>query len=336
MHLLLQDTSGCVRSSGMNSCPVLKLPSLFETFQEFWIFKAQLKYYLVAVSQSRTSFRLLKIDRSQCVDLGMSEDQAEYDNRQVETMISMLNAANAVTGGLKRVGTAYAVVGFIRFLKGHYLYIVTGRRLVGRIGGHAIYAITDTQMIYLPNEDICARTYTKQMNTDEAKYKSLFQFVDLSKNFYYSHTYDLSRTIQSNMSIAQRGLPIGCNEIFVWNQFLMDNMENYVGEAATKRWTVPLIQGFFEQQTCSVLGRPLTLTLIARRSRCYAGTRYLKRGIDTRGHSANDVESEQIVHDRNAGSPSEGQFASYTQCERRFHFSGLSLRMPWWPSLPSS
>ncbi|CAI0473100.1 unnamed protein product [Linum tenue] len=45
----------------------------------------------------------------------------------------------------------------------------------------------------------------------------------------------------------------------------------------------------------SVSGRDFKLTLISRRSRHYAGTRYLKRGINEKGRVANDVETEQIV-----------------------------------------
>lgn len=41
--------------------------------------------------------------------------------------------------------------------------------------------------------------------------------------------------------------------------------------------------------------------------RRYAGTRYLKRGIDDKGHVANDIEIEQIIED------SEGYIASYVQ-----------------------
>jgi hypothetical protein len=34
--------------------------------------------------------------------------------------------------------------------------------------------------------------------------------------------------------------------------------------------------------------------MIARRSRYYAGTRYLKRGINVHGKAANDCEVEQV------------------------------------------
>ena len=45
----------------------------------------------------------------------------------------------------------------------------------------------------------------------------------------------------------------------------------------------------------TVLGRVIFITLIARRSRHYAGARYLKSGVDDEGNVANEVETEQIV-----------------------------------------
>lgn len=39
------------------------------------------------------------------------------------------------------------------------------------------------------------------------------------------------------------------------------------------------------------------ITLIARRSRHYAGVRYLKRGVNDEGNVANEVETEQIVNE---------------------------------------
>jgi hypothetical protein len=46
-----------------------------------------------------------------------------------------------------------------------------------------------------------------------------------------------------------------------------------------------------------VLNRTVHITLLARRSRHFAGARFLKRGTDEEGHVANDVETEQIVAD---------------------------------------
>lgn len=57
----------------------------------------------------------------------------------------------------------------------------------------------------------------------------------------------------------------------------------------------------------STFGRPLLLTLIARRSRFFAGTRYLKRGTNADGYVANEVETEQLVDD------TLGHFSSFVQ-----------------------
>lgn len=42
-------------------------------------------------------------------------------------------------------------------------------------------------------------------------------------------------------------------------------------------------------------GNVVEVTLIARRSRYFAGTRFLKRGINHQGNVANYVETEQLV-----------------------------------------
>ena len=45
-----------------------------------------------------------------------------------------------------------------------------------------------------------------------------------------------------------------------------------------REWLVPLVYGFISQANISVFGKSIYLTLIARRSSKYAGTRFLKRG----------------------------------------------------------
>ncbi|XLR15283.1 hypothetical protein S83_043221 [Arachis hypogaea] len=57
------------------------------------------------------------------------------------------------------------------------------------------------------------------------------------------------------------------------------------------------------QVKLSISGRDFHLTIIARRSRHYAGTRYLKRGLNEKGRVANDVETEQIVFADSQASP---------------------------------
>lgn len=58
--------------------------------------------------------------------------------------------------------------------------------------------------------------------------------------------------------------------MFVWNEFLARGIQNRLKSSL---WTVSLVYGFFKQDSLSVSGKQFKLTLIARRSRHYAGTR---------------------------------------------------------------
>lgn len=75
---------------------------------------------------------------------------------------------------------------------------------------------------------------------------------------------------------------------------------------------MPIIHGAYNQRRINDYGKTLNLVLIARRSRHFAGTRYLKRGVSEQGKVANDVEHEQILHDEST-SGSSGCFSSYIQ-----------------------
>ena len=62
------------------------------------------------------------------------------------------------------------------------------------IGHHTIYKIEDTSMIYIPNDTV------RVFHPDEQRYVKMFQSIDLSSNFYFSYSYDLTHTLQSNMT----------------------------------------------------------------------------------------------------------------------------------------
>jgi hypothetical protein len=61
------------------------------------------------------------------------------------------------------------------------------------------------------------------------------------------------------------------------------------------RYVVAVIDGFFQSNVLNMNGTTLRLTLISRRSRHRAGTRFLTRGIDPQGNVANFVETEQVL-----------------------------------------
>lgn len=235
-------------------------------------------------------------------------------------------------------------------MEGYYIILVTKRRRVAVIGHHTIYKVEDTSMIYIPNDII------RIFHPDEQRYVKMFQSIDLSSNFYFSYSYDISHTFQSNMAPPTRiksdvlaDMPTSGKESeesddsedffnmwafrkdwqtegksekymdysirsnphrrFVWNSHLLKPVEKDLHP----EWILYIIHGFIGQSNVSIFGRSMYVTVIARRSNKYAGTRFLKRGANFDGDVANEVETEQIVHDSGVSSLSKGRFSSFVQ-----------------------
>ncbi|KAG9432803.1 polyphosphoinositide phosphatase isoform X1 [Apis mellifera carnica] len=250
-----------------------------------------------------------------------------------------------------RLIPAFGLLGFVRFLEGYYIILVTKRRKVAVIGHHTIYKIEDTSMIYIPNDTI------RVFHPDEQRYVKMFQSIDLSSNFYFSYSYDLTHTLQSNMTPPKHikpdifhtnakdlnhtdnsdaedaedffniwtfkknwnnsstekyvdyGIRSNPHRRFVWNSHLLKPVEKDLH----RDWILYVTHGFIGQSNVSIFGRSMYVTIIARRSNKYAGTRFLKRGANFDGDVANEVETEQIVHDSGVSSLSKGRFSSFVQ-----------------------
>ncbi|URE23852.1 SAC domain containing protein [Musa troglodytarum] len=255
---------------------------------KFRLYETRSKFYMIGRDKKRTLWRVLKIDRSELSELNIREDATTYSESECNELLNRIDEGNRSTGGLKFVTNCYGIVGFVKFLGPYYMLLITRRRQIGAIYGHTIYAVTKSEMIALPNSTISSNlTYSKNEN----RYKKLLCTVDLTKDFFFSYSYHVMRSLQKNISDSQTGQAL-YESMFVWNEFLTHGIRNQLKNTL---WTVALVYGFFKQAKLSVSGKIFRLTLIARRSRHYAGTRYLKRGVNEKGRVANDVETEQIV-----------------------------------------
>uniref|UniRef100_A0A672TGW9 FIG4 phosphoinositide 5-phosphatase n=1 Tax=Strigops habroptila TaxID=2489341 RepID=A0A672TGW9_STRHB len=301
------------------------------------------RYFLVGSNPAETKYRVLKIDRTEPKDLVIIDDKHVYTQQEVRELLGRLDLGNRTkigqkgSSGLSRAVSAFGVVGFVRFLEGYYIVLITKRRKMADIGGHAIYKIEDTNMIYIPNDSV------RVTHPDEARYLRIFQNVDLSSNFYFSYSYDLSHSLQYNLTVLRmpletlktettqtrqesfdifedEGLSIQggsgvfgiCSkpyEKYVWNGKLLEAVKNTVH----RDWLLYIIHGFCGQSKLLIYGRPIYVTLIARRSSKFAGTRFLKRGANCEGDVANEVETEQILYDASVMSFSAGSYSSYVQ-----------------------
>ncbi|GAV70974.1 Syja_N domain-containing protein [Cephalotus follicularis] len=256
--------------------------------EKFRLYETRSNFYMIGRDKSRVYWRVLKIDRLDPSELNIREDSTTYTERECSDLLRRIHEGNFATGGLKFVTTCYGIVGFIKFLGPYYMLLITKRRQIGAICGHNVYAVSKSEMIPLLNSSVWPNIAD---SNSENRYKKLLCTVDLTKDFFFSYSYHVMRSLQKNWCENQTGHVL-YETMFVWNEFLTRGIRNHLQNTM---WTVALVYGFFKQATFSVSGQEFKLTLIARRSRHYAGTRYLKRGVNEKGRVANDVETEQIV-----------------------------------------
>ncbi|CAB1343399.1 unnamed protein product [Coregonus sp. 'balchen'] len=149
-------------------------------------------------------------------------------------------------------------------------------------------------------------------------------FMD-SDSFYYSMTYDLTNTVQRQGDTEKSNLPLWnqVDDRFFWNKHMVQELID-LQVPEVDFWVTPIIQGFVQVEELVVnynespdeeknspdtplqelacvddIHPRFTVALISRRSRHRAGMRYKRRGVDTDGHVANFVETEQLIHVHN-------------------------------------
>ncbi|KAI0668852.1 SacI homology domain-containing protein [Trametes maxima] len=278
-------------------------PSTFKTlhprtndslaFNKFILYENRLRFYVVASNTSDSRHRIIKIDRTSQDELDVVEDEATYSGKQMSAMLKMLEDGNKGCGGLGKARVFFGVAaGFIKFTAGWYMILISKRSVVALLGGHYVYHCESTDIIPVPfNHKI-------DKPAEEQRLMNIFKQVDMTKNFYFSYTYDLTSTLQHNLT--RSGLSPcrrwNMNDRFAWNHHLLTTAFGTASAPSSKsHWLVSLIHGHVDQAKLTVLGRVVFITLIARRSRHHAGARYLKRGANDEGNVANEVETEQIV-----------------------------------------
>ncbi|GAB4817891.1 hypothetical protein N2152v2_004937 [Parachlorella kessleri] len=226
--------------------------------------------------------------------VGTDKSSASWKVLKCAALLKAVNDGNLAHGGLQLVCQAVGVIGCFKFLEGYYLLLVTKKRHVGTLCGHKVYGIDSTALVPL----ISSATHRafardKEAAAAEQRYRKLLAGVSLNTDFFFSYSLPLWRTVQRGFG-PQAGAaadpPFASDR--VWNEWLTRPLREAVGHDG---WVLPLVHGFWQQRQLALFGRTLTLTLVARRSRQFAGTRYRKRGVNDAGFVANDVEVEQVV-----------------------------------------
>ncbi|TPX15049.1 uncharacterized protein E0L32_004879 [Thyridium curvatum] len=272
---------------------------LMHRMHKFSLYETASRYYIVGGDVAEKRYRILKIDRTtdDSSDLSITDDKIVYSQKEMNQLLDTIDDGNKGTGGIKLRCTTWGLLGFIKFTGPWYMLLITKKSTVAMIGGHYIYQIDGTELIPLTP----ARFRADQRNTEESRFLNILNNLDLTRSFYYSYSYDITRTLQYNITKERtailNGKPTGgdedFNSMFVWNSHLLQPAAKSLNSIFD--WCRPIIHGYIDQSSISIYGRVAYITIIARRSRYFAGARFLKRGANDLGYVANDVETEQIV-----------------------------------------
>jgi len=274
------------------------IPELHRLFR-FNLYETNARYFITGADVSDRYYKVLKIDRTCPPDqLALFEDGITYDKQEINELLTAIDDGNKATGGLRHKLSFWGILGFIRFTEGYYMLIITKRQQVAMLGGHYVYKIEAIDQVTLTSG--AGYRFTTGRNAEETKFLAILNNLDLSKNFYFSYTYNITKTLQNNMirerfAASKGNSPAGrdYNDMFVWNHHLLTPAKSNVENAYD--WCIPIMHGFISQSSINVFGRIVYVTIIGRRSRFFAGARFLKRGVNDLGYVANDVETEQIV-----------------------------------------
>uniref|UniRef100_A0A158P8H0 SAC domain-containing protein n=1 Tax=Angiostrongylus cantonensis TaxID=6313 RepID=A0A158P8H0_ANGCA len=213
------------------------------------------RFYVVGCDVSGMRFRLLKLDRIDSKTLLTGEPECDYTKEEILELLATVTESNfgkclrGISGRsnrrdtqslVERISNAFGLLGVVKFLEGYYIIVVTKANIVATLGYHYFYKIAEVAMISLAMDG-------SSPSSEEQRYVKLFQSVDLSTDFYFSYTYDLSRSLQENVISADWDKDgrrqLNSDQKFVWNSFLLEPLRNNL---VSEHWLLEIVHGSLE------------------------------------------------------------------------------------------
>ena len=218
----------------------------------FSLYETASRYYLVGGDVVDRKFRILKIDRTaDSGDLSVTEDDIVYTKKEMNQLLNTVDDGNKASGGLKLKCSTWGLLGFIRFTGAYYMLVITKRSQVAMIGGHYIYQIDGTELVSLTMSS--SSRFKVDRDAEETRFIGILNNLDLSRSFYFSYSYDITRTLQNNILRERQATQQGnadssskhWNSMFVWNHHLLDPA--FEALKNIHDWCLPIVHGFVDQ-----------------------------------------------------------------------------------------
>lgn len=220
---------------------------------KFSLYETATRYYLVGTNMMDTRFRILKIDRTaDAGSLSIAEDDIVYSKKEMSQLLNAIDDGNKGAGGMHLRCSTWGLLGFIRFTGPYYMLLITKRSQVAMIGGHFVYSIDGTEMVPLTMGS-SSRFKPDTKNTEETRFLGILNNLDLTRSFYFSYSYNITRTLQHNIIIEREAVAKGIsyphpqdfNSMFVWNSYLLQPAAAELRN--TYDWCIPVMHGYIDQ-----------------------------------------------------------------------------------------
>lgn len=220
---------------------------------KFSLYETSSRYFIVGADVMDRRFRILKIDRTvEPGALSIAEDDIVYTKHEMSQLLNAIDDGNKATGGMRLRCSTWGLLGFIKFTGAYYMLLITKRSQVAMIGGHFVYQVDGTELIPLtPGSG--SRYKADPKNPEETRLLQILSNIDLTRSFYFSYSYNITRTLQRNITTERdavaKGLPYprsqDHNPMFVWNDYLLKPAAAILKN--TYDWCIPIMHGYVDQ-----------------------------------------------------------------------------------------
>lgn len=239
---------------------------------KFSLYETSSRYFMVGGDIVDKKFRILKIDRtSESGSLNVAEDGIIYTKNEMNRLLNAVDDGNKSSGGLKlKCTNCWGLLGFIRFTGAYYMLMITKRSQIALIGGHYIYQVDGTELVPLTSSS--SFRSKSERDSEEVRFIGILNNLDLSRSFYFSYSYDITRTLQQNIVREREALKHeqvdtlqpNHNAMFVWNHYFLQPVLQALKHPYD--WCLPIVHGFIDQASEFVLS--LTRLTIDNRQSC--------------------------------------------------------------------
>lgn len=306
--------------------------SFQQKYQKFYVYSNLQNFYILCVNRFKDQCRILQIDRTvsdlKCqvlpfpekLDLkkGLSQIGRHLDESKAGNPQALRQVISACF-----VCKAYGILGFPVFLDGHYIHLITGRQVIGKIFGSLVYKVTEARLETVFNKEKSCLNVGGKHRVRETRYLQLFNSIDIT-DFIFSYDVDLTHPLET--VLLQMALNNGASfsdahinkfrrsslkklsskepdsspnvldtrDRFVWNTHILQTLNK---SHTAQELILPVLCGYFESQVLEIQNKQLHLGIISRRSRFNPGPRFLRRGLDANGNPANEVETEFFAYE---------------------------------------